>query len=305
MEHDVVSMAYQRFSITLKQTGRNEYHSSCPECGGKKRFVVWDKGNYWCRECGFSGWLQERDKTWKIDPVLREQHAREIERLRQERKQEQEKLVASWQDGFNTGYIQGWHDAMRQGNRDFWLAQGILEQNIDRYSLGYCPSKKVYVGENLINIPAYTIPITDPTTNRWVNVQYRLVDPPKGVGKYRQEKDLPAAAFYANSHLDGDCIIVEGAKKAIVVSQLICDGIQVVGLPGISPNQQILEKLKGFKRKWLIPDPDVKSETIRKLVGALGNTRSVTLPDKIDDCILKYGLDQHLLRRELKFARAF
>lgn len=235
MEYDVVSMAYQRFGITLKQKTHNEYSSGCPECGGTKRFIVWDKGNYWCRECGFSGWLQEREKVWKPDPILREQHIREIEKRRKEREQEQAKLLASWQDGFNAGYIKGWHDAMRQPQRDFWMAQGIFEENIDRYSLGYCPSKKVRVGESVIEVPAYTIPITDQTTGKWVNVQYRLVDPPKGVGKYRQEYEIPAAAFYANSHMDGDCIIVEGAKKAIVVSQLICDSIQDDGAQIVMP----------------------------------------------------------------------
>ena len=33
-----------------------EYHSPCPGCGGKDRFIIWDKLNrYWCRQCNRKG----------------------------------------------------------------------------------------------------------------------------------------------------------------------------------------------------------------------------------------------------------
>ncbi len=29
-----------------------EFHSSCPQCGGKDRFIIWEKeSRYWCRQC--------------------------------------------------------------------------------------------------------------------------------------------------------------------------------------------------------------------------------------------------------------
>lgn len=36
--------------------GGGEYHSPCPSCGGKDRFILWPaKGQYWCRQCEKSG----------------------------------------------------------------------------------------------------------------------------------------------------------------------------------------------------------------------------------------------------------
>src|ERR1700758_4877384 len=37
-------------------TGGGEYHSTCPSCGGKDRFILWPaKGYYWCRQCNLKG----------------------------------------------------------------------------------------------------------------------------------------------------------------------------------------------------------------------------------------------------------
>ena len=40
----------------VASTKGGEYHSSCPGCGGKDRFIIWDKLNrYFCRQCRKSG----------------------------------------------------------------------------------------------------------------------------------------------------------------------------------------------------------------------------------------------------------
>ncbi len=37
-------------------TNGGEYHSPCPSCQGKDRFIIWDKiGRYWCRQCNCKG----------------------------------------------------------------------------------------------------------------------------------------------------------------------------------------------------------------------------------------------------------
>jgi DNA primase len=38
----------------LTRTGAS-YSSSCPNCGGKDRFIVWPSNKYWCRQCGKHG----------------------------------------------------------------------------------------------------------------------------------------------------------------------------------------------------------------------------------------------------------
>lgn len=40
-------------------TNGGEYHSPCPDCGGRDRFCIWPEqgewGRYWCRQCGCNG----------------------------------------------------------------------------------------------------------------------------------------------------------------------------------------------------------------------------------------------------------
>lgn len=36
--------------------GGGEFHSACPICGGRDRFMLWpEQGRYWCRQCGRKG----------------------------------------------------------------------------------------------------------------------------------------------------------------------------------------------------------------------------------------------------------
>lgn len=297
---DIISTTYQRFGIQLKKTGHDEYHGACPFCGeGKDRFIVWEEGNFYCRQCEKTGWINERDRQWKPAP---ESYKRAIARIEQQ-KREQAARLFTWQQHLTFNTILEWHNSMDAMHRDYWHRAGITDDNIEYHSLGYCPSKKVKVGEQLLTIPAYTIPILDPESRQLVNVQYRLENPPPQVGRYRQEAGIPAAAFYSTPDLDGHVIIVEGAKKAIVVSQLVQNKTQVVGLPGITPSESIINRLRQFKTKWLIPDPGVKESQIQPFRERLERLHIVTLPDKVDDCILRYGLNFRLFRQMLKGAR--
>lgn len=40
----------------VASTGGGEYHSACPKCGGRDRFIIWEKtGRYLCRQCNSKG----------------------------------------------------------------------------------------------------------------------------------------------------------------------------------------------------------------------------------------------------------
>src|SRR5947209_717167 len=40
----------------VASTNGGEYHSPCPSCGGKDRFIIWEKqGRYFCRQCSLKG----------------------------------------------------------------------------------------------------------------------------------------------------------------------------------------------------------------------------------------------------------
>ena len=49
----------QSAGINAKKTSSTkggEFHSACPDCGGRDRFTIWPEiGRYWCRQCKKSG----------------------------------------------------------------------------------------------------------------------------------------------------------------------------------------------------------------------------------------------------------
>jgi len=50
---DLIELAKEA-GLNLTRTGAS-YSSSCPDCGGKDRFIVWPSNKYWCRQCGKQG----------------------------------------------------------------------------------------------------------------------------------------------------------------------------------------------------------------------------------------------------------
>jgi hypothetical protein len=49
----------------FRRTSRHEVHGPCPFCGGTDRFIVFDNGRGWCRQCNWKGdsiqLLRDRD----------------------------------------------------------------------------------------------------------------------------------------------------------------------------------------------------------------------------------------------------
>jgi hypothetical protein len=196
------------------------------------------------------------------------------------------------------------HNRMTEANRQWWRSQGIPDDWQDWWHFGYIAQRTFRHGDQTFVSPAYTIPIFD---LGWapVNMQYRIETPPEGVGKYRQEFGLPAAAFLSrpDQELGGELIVVEGAKKAAVVS-LALDAMQVVGIPGASSWAGIDERLKGSERVYVILDPDAEAQA-RKLTVALGKVaRLITLPTKPDDAILYHDATGQDFRRLMRQAKA-
>lgn len=295
---DIPVLAFQKWGLTLKRSGK-EFHSPCFNCGGRDRLITWELGNYYCRQCGVKGWL---DSTHK--PMDLAERARILAEDIARRKQIEQSKLNDWQEGFKTGYLYGWHDAMSAQQRDWWHRQGMTDEIIDGYVLGYCPNKRVRTEDGTYyTAGAYTIPILDRETHKLVNIQYRLEAAPEGVGKYRQEFDIPARNFYPGYEPGRDVIVVEGAKKALVLFHMLDKEINVVGIPGISPNYDLIDELAVFKRKWFIPDPDVNAKQIRKFSDRLTDLRIVRLPVKPDDAVVHYRMNRASLAEYCAKAR--
>ncbi len=295
----VQATAFRRWGLNPKRTA-SEWHSPCPFCGeGHNRFTIFKDGGFFCRVCGSKGWLNNDQNNWKPDPITTQQVKERTEQLERERQDR----IAAWQRGCRDRQVRGWYDAMSPEHREYWRSQGIPDWAIDAYQLGYCSAKKIMTEHGEITLSVYTIPVYQPTTHAIVNVQYRLLNPPAGVGKYRQEYGLPSASFYAADVVDGEAIIVEGAKKAIVVFHTLERKLQVVGLPSNSPGERLLRELECFRRLYLILDPHSHKQVERIARLLHPRVRIVTMPTKPDDAIVRHGLDKYGLYAYLKMAR--
>lgn len=307
-DEEIRALAYQRWGVHLKPGGKYLF-GPCPFCrGGHDRFNIWKQGgNFWCRNCREKGWLEDNRKDWKPDPEL----YTELQNLL---KQEESKQLATlaW---LRSKWIQGalvekWNAGMQEEQREYWRGEGIPEWAVNYYKLGYCPDK-VFRGDddNEFHSPAYTIPVYEPSTWQLVNIQYRLLEAGPGMGgKYRQEAGIPASAFYTRRGLlEGKAIIVEGAKKAIVVLECIEKACQVIGWPSMTPGGKLIRDMATFAGGlWIILDPGSNNEGATERAAKILHpvpVRWVEMPTKPDDAIVKYGMDKEGLRGYLKQAR--
>ncbi len=280
----IADMAYQKWGIDLKRQGK-EMHGPCPQCGGTDRFWVnIGNGHYHCRQCGdqFNGWLEDRRA---IDPLERKK--RDEERAKQEA--ESFKRREFWLAGFRAGYLwRQWHDEMSENNREWWRSQGITDAQMDFYELGFTDTLAIRVNNQDQTLGAYTIPIRDPQDWNINYIHYRLADAPDGLQKYYYVPGIPAMEFYANPKGQADALVVEGAKKAMVLNHFLDTKVQVVGLPGMNPSREVMGRIKdGFERVWLALDPGPQRDRANWYFRQhVPQAKAISLAGKPDDLVL-------------------
>ena len=292
----------------FRKFGAHEWHGPCPLCGGEDRFIIhtdrkFPSWNYWCRVCKpEGGWIDEinpklKEKQQIMTPAEKAEQAAKLareaeERLQAEIQRAQEALRELQQ-------AQSWlryHEQLTDGARQTWAGWGIPEFFQEFWKLGYDPDHVVWSANIEWHTPTMTIPIFAPRTWECLNVRHRLMNPPRPNDKYRPERNgLPMALFIADpdSGLQGKTLLVEGEKKSMV-SFITADDplLQVVGIPGKNPKPSLLEQLNECDPVYICLDPDATPEA-KKIATELGRdrTRLIELPDKIDDLIIRHGLD--------------
>ena len=263
-----------------RKTRAGEYSSSCPVCQGKDRFLFWpDKGNYLCRRCELKGFVTDSNSlTFSQDQYDAWKRA-EAERQQKERRYRADKVGQLNQESKADYY----HAQMT--DRSYWYEQGLTDETIDRFKLGYAPACPTYPDS-----PSWTIPIF--YQGKLYNIRHRLVRP-NGSGKYRPEMaGLSAAVFNADVLDSGDwmIVLVEGEIKTCVLTQA---GFSAVGIPGAN----------SFKDKWLKlfkpdsvvyvaldPGADEQAREIGQALKAGGiEARVCSLPCKPDDFLTLYN----------------
>lgn len=308
--------------------GMDQYSGSCPACGGDlhsngefpDRFVMMLNSRAtggplgWCRHCGFKWWPGKgKGKDWKPTP---EQEQAWLDERKQTEQQRLSTVTHALQLLTKEQAWIGYHNSLNGEIRQLYEARGIPEYWQDEWQLGYCPAKQIYdFGSKTHYItPTLTIPIFETITHAPLTIRHRLLNPVNPGDKYRPEiKDLPASLFTCNLEMDytENVLVIEGEFKAMVV-YITLDSVhwQVVGLPGKSPNPELLQKLTQAKRLVICLDPDAtipdkSGRTALQRVGdILPNARAIYLPEKIDDLIIRNAINKTILQRLILGARS-
>lgn len=283
----------------LKYRGSNEWsaaHTGCPSGPSTSRtsdrFRIFASkpglsAGAWCRRCQHFEWADETRPT--------REESEESARIRLEFMQREAKRLAAKIEKLNQqAYWRGYHDAMRDTHREKWRKQGIGDNLQDYYQLGYVPERSFYNDDEEFSSPALTIPIFEAG---WqvVNVQYRIVEPPAGVGKYRFTAGLPAPLYLTDPDggVGGKCLLVEGAKKAIVTYANVGHEFDsVVAIPSKMPSAELIQSLSVCDDLFVTLDPDAMLDGASHRISKLCGTRShhVHLPAKVDDLFVDYGM---------------
>ena len=267
----------ERLPNYRRKTAR-EYSSTCPWCGGKDRFLFWpDDGNYYCRQCEAKGFVSDSAGAVLDRDEYMKRVAAEAERERQRRKALLDEMAKR---GDTAAY---YHHLMT--DRSYWYSQGLTDETIDRYQLGWCPRCPTYQQS-----PSHTIPIT--FRGRLLNIRHRLARPPSPGDKYRPEMPGLGAMIFNGDLFDQHdqhpvIMIVEGEVKAMVLTQ---NGFPAVGIPGASTfKPQWKRWFEPFAEVIICLDPGAERQAQRVAAIIGGNVKIMSLPVKPDDFFVVYG----------------
>jgi hypothetical protein len=269
-----------------KVKNSNEWSSSCPQCppydgtSNKNRFIFTvDKGAYWCRQCGFGGYVGQSTCSLTDDQQADIEYRQRQARLEELQSQQTilEHLQARRPDliyhrnlNGKTGYV-----------KRRW---GLTDATIEWFMVGYCHACPTSSHSDSITIPYYE-------DQALVNIRHRLSSP-NGNGKYRPEvTGLPSSIFNIDSlkQYDGWVILVEGEFKTMVLWQF---GFPTVGIPGTTFKAEWVESFSDVERVYIALDPGAEKAALKagKLLCDAGtDIRIVSVPTKPDDYFVVDG----------------
>jgi len=282
---------YQPLVQYVQKVGHHKWTSTCPVCLGSvhpdgelPNRCVWffdDKPLGYCFQCGQTFWP---DKAPDWTPPT----AEELAGWQREREQEQEARLRSAQTALaNLRSQELWiqyNSMMSERERQWWRSRGIPDSFQNVWGLGWAHDRN-----------AASIPLFGPGYEL-KNIKYRLTDTSNG--KYRYHlSGLPAPMFLCDPDisLENHVIAIEGEVKA-AVSYVTLDDPKacIVGLPGLSASQNIIDTLAQADRITLVLDPgsDVRNgngwSQAGRLVSVIGRDKCKLLVTtcKIDDSVL-------------------
>lgn len=246
----------------VRKRGINHWTSECPKCGslGHKgndypdRFCMWvNPTRVWCRVCSYSELVSDHEIT--------EQERQEFIRQRQEQQERELRAAKHAIAMLQRERRWLWYQKQVGVIAEWWESKGITEELIDKFHLGYCPSKRIWVQDKVHKLETATIPVFD---QHWrvVNIRHRILHPIDEGDKYRPERGgLPTALYRTErGELKNSVLLVEGEIKSIVLwDRLKPELTSIVGTPG-KANKKVLSEIQNRDRVIVLFDPDAQEK---------------------------------------------
>jgi hypothetical protein len=288
---EAVSMAELRwrgFEFRIKNSEEACGPCPIPGCGlaTDDGFLIFASGYFFCRPGKHDGWLDD-DKPRTLTPeqiAIRRQEAN-IKRLERKQQEHDRRLEALERMARCTDHL-AYHDNLTESAYQWWTEQGMRGETIEQYKLGYCS----HCPTDREHRPSYTLPVWNNTGRVLWNIRHRLDG--QTADKYRPHiAGLGTQLANTQALRDADYgLIVEGAKKALCISQ---HGFPAVGVMG---------KRGTFKVSWLDwfpngpiyigldPDAQENAEKLGRGLAKVGRTVYVaSFPCKPDDWFIDGG----------------
>jgi hypothetical protein len=276
---------------------------------------MWVKSNIgkplgWCRKCDYK-WTPDKGRSPSREEIEKWRAAQiEVEKEREEAAQRALELLR------NEKVWEKFYQQNNQYSRMLFAERGIRESWVDYLQLGLIPDFTVSCREGVewaeYHSPAISIPVWN-VGGVVQNVKIRVTNPRCSADRYRNWYKSGRSYLYVPMYdlpLTGTGIVVEGEFKAVVLEQTLDNpNMRVVGVQSKAPSPEVLHELKDLDPIYVWLDPDAhfkeakgKESAVDYVSRILGKdrVRVVTCPVKVDDGIVRYGLD---VKSYLKNAR--
>lgn len=298
----------------VQQVNDNEYHSSCPNCGGEPhadgslpdRFVMWivskrgEPFGMCIRKCGYKWSPRKADTEWTAEE--RAEFQRKAAQMEADYNAKvAEKLENLSQLVTAQEVWKRYHDEMPSIAMKYYSeVRGIPQEWQDFLFLGYMPNYTVRNHLITYKDSAYTIPLYN-FDGAIENITLRIENPIDSNDRYRRLYRSHAQHLYApRMGKANKVILMEGELKAItgeVYGGLPSDFV-VYGVQSKMPEKRILKMLDFAEVVYIAFDPDAYTpegntnriaviETAKQI--GIERTRLVIPPHgmKFDDAMLQ------------------